>query len=880
VVGRTLSHYRILEKLGEGGMGVVYKAHDTHLDRTVAVKVLPSAKVADANRKQRFIREAKSASALNHPNIVTIHEIRTDGDTDFIVMEHVEGRTLDKLLVAAPLRPAQVLKFAVQIAGALTRAHAAGIVHRDLKPSNIMVADDGRVKVLDFGLAKLIERAHTSPDDTTVTAGSITEEGTAVGTAAYMSPEQAEGRKLDGRSDIFSFGAVLYQMATGRRPFSGDSTISILAKILNEDPTPPAQITASTPPELEKIILRCLRKDPERRYQTMADLKVALEDALLESSTGARVQPVPMQRRWAWAALAAIVLLAGYAAWRAWRPPPAGEPFRATTLTTFAGIERSPSLSPDGNHVVFTWTGPKQDNENIYVQQIGSGSPLQLTTDLADDYNPVWSPDGKLIAFLRSHGTAPTGRRDRELRLIPPLGGSERKLADVSSQDFYPYGTYLAWSPDSKSLVVTDSPGEGKPDALFVISIETGEKRQLTSPQPPALADTSPALSSDGRWLAFVHRKTLTSGELHVLALGNGLSIAGESKRLTSAELRAEYPTWMPDGREIVFSAKDGLWRLGVSGADTPARIPYVGEDGLMPAVSRPEPGKPARMVYVRSFVDFNFWRIDTSAAGAPSRSAPVPAISSTKLEYHIRFSPDGRRVAFTSARSGDTEIWLSDPDGSNTFQLTSMAARETMCPSWSPDGRFIAFSSDAEGEFDIYMVPVASGKPRRLTSHPAIDICPVFSRDGKSLYFASMRSGDYRVWKMPASGGDPTQISSNQGGQGAFELPDGTLIYNSLSTVASVWRASSSGGAPVKLVDGVLWFNYSVLDKGMYYIDRVRSETRLQYLNFASGNSTTVARNLGEIGAGLTASPDGRTVLFTRMDSSADDLMLVENFR
>jgi eukaryotic-like serine/threonine-protein kinase len=221
-----------------------------------------------------------------------------------------------------------------------------------------------------------------------------------VGTPAYMSPEQAEGRRLDARSDIFSFGSVLYEMLTGRRPFRGDSTLSLLSKILNEDPKPPSQIGAAIPPELGKIVLRCLRKDPTRRYQTMADLKVALEDVQEESGTGRQVRTLSF-RRWAWSALLPVLLLAGFFTWRMWRAPENTEPLQAVPLTTQPGVHRYPSFSPDGNHVAFTWTGSKQDNQDIYVQQIGAGSPLRLTTDAHNDYNPVWSPDGRWIAFLR-----------------------------------------------------------------------------------------------------------------------------------------------------------------------------------------------------------------------------------------------------------------------------------------------------------------------------------------------------------------------------------------------------------------------------------------------------------------------------------------------
>lgn len=327
MIGRTLSRYRILEKLGEGGMGVVFKAHDGQLDRSVAIKILPGSKVADPMRKQRFVREAKAASPLNHPNIVTIYEISYD-DVDFIVMEYVDRRTLDKLIGAKGLRLGQGLQYAVQIADALTGAHAAGIMHRDVKPSNIMVTDDESIKVLDFGLAKLAPPPESPADGTTLSAGALTEEGAAVGTASYMSPEQAEARKLDARSDVFCFGSVLYEMTTGAGS-SGETRRSlILAKILNEDPTPSAQLSGSVSPELEKIILRCLRKDPARRYQTMADLKVALQDLQEEPGRRRRVHQPALRPRWAWAALLPVLVGAGLFGWRLKRTPENTEPLK------------------------------------------------------------------------------------------------------------------------------------------------------------------------------------------------------------------------------------------------------------------------------------------------------------------------------------------------------------------------------------------------------------------------------------------------------------------------------------------------------------------------------------------------------------------------
>src|SRR5215471_9644469 len=282
-----ISHYEILEKLGEGGMGVVWKARDTRLNRLVAIKTLPAGRIVAEDRRRRFIQEARAASALNHPNIVTIHDIASEDGTDFIVMEYVEGKTLGQLIPKGGMRPEEILGYAIQIGGALAKAHAAGIIHRDLKPGNVMVTAEGRVKLLDFGLAKLIEPAgELGEDELTRTLAPVSEAGTIIGTAAYMSPEQAESKTVDARSDIFSFGAVLYEMATGERAFRGDSKLSTLSAVLRDNPAPPSQVAAGVPRELDRIIARCLRKDPARRFQDMPDLIVALEELKEESDVG------------------------------------------------------------------------------------------------------------------------------------------------------------------------------------------------------------------------------------------------------------------------------------------------------------------------------------------------------------------------------------------------------------------------------------------------------------------------------------------------------------------------------------------------------------------------------------------------------------------
>jgi len=880
MIGETLDRYRIESKLGEGGMGVVYRAHDTQLNRAVAIKILPPDRVNDPDRKRRFVQEAKAASALNHPGIVTIYDIRSHEGTDFMVMEYVGGRTLEQTIPRKGLPPVQALRYGIEIADALAKAHAAGIIHRDLKPSNVMVTDDGRVKILDFGLAKLLETAGNDAE-TRTRAASLTEAGMVLGTTAYMSPEQAQGHTLDGRSDIFSFGAMLYEMVTGRKPFDGESRLAVLSKILNEDPPAPGSIAAAIPSQVEQVIARCLRKDPARRYQTMADLKVTLEDLVVELASGPQAQSpaarAPRRRIWPWAVLAPVLLAGAYAAWYASRSQEGALVSRAVPVISLPGLTLSPSFSPDGNQIAFNWSGPDRGNPDIYVQQIGAGAPLRLTTDPRNDYSPMWSPDGRWIAFLRDTG----GGARQELRLVPPLGGPERELTEIHPGGFLRPVT-LAWCPDSSCVVVTDLTGEAKPSALFLVSLESGERRQLTTPPDGVLADSDPAISPDGKWLAFRRETAPFNGEVNVLSLRADLTAAGEPRRLMTTDQPAYNARWTPDGTQILFSMKGALWRLRVSGAGTAERLPFVGEDGLMPIMSRPQPGRPAKLAYVRRFQDVNIWRVDMPSAGAPATAPAVAAISSTRRDAIAHFAPDGRNVVFTSDRTGALEIWRAGVSGAGTVQLTSMGANPGW-PRWSPDGKLIAFHSNPEGNADIFVVPSEGGKPRNFTAHPANETFPTFSRDGQWIYFGSTRTGVSTIWKRPVSGGPAVQVSMTRSLM-AIESPDGTYLYyvegNDTNGGGPLWRMPVGGGAPTRIADGVNGTGFDVVAGGIYYLDRLAGETRLQYFDLALGKANTVARNLGDADFGLCASPDGRTVLYSRVDSSVNDLMLVDAFR
>jgi serine/threonine protein kinase len=883
MIGRTIAHYTVLEKLGEGGMGVVYKARDSHLDRFVALKVLPADKVADAERKRRFVQEARSASALNHPNIVTIHDISEADGTVFIVMEYVAGKSLADLIPRHGMRPGEALKHAVPIADALAAAHAAGIVHRDFKPGNVMVGSDGRIKVVDFGLAKLTDTGEASENDVTVGAGDRpqTAEGLVVGTAAFMSPEQAEGKKVDARSDIFSFGAVLYEMMTGRRAFQGDSQASTLAAVLHSEPKPATQVVESLPAETDRVIARCLKKDPERRFQGMADVKVALLELKEESDSGSLAAPTharrTARRAWIWTVGALGVLMLLIASIRYLRPR--GEAPRpaltSVPLTADPGEEDAPSFSPDGNQVAFHWTRG-QEAPDIYVKLIGGGPPLRLTKDPAPDAFPAWSPDGLSIAFLR------VGPDRAQVLLVPALGGPERRLGEVAPAITFPLAPlapYLAWLPDGKSLVTVDSPAPGQPTGLCVLSVASGDKRILTTP-PPNTSDVHPAVSPDGRTVAFVRAANLGASHLYVLALSADGRAAGAPRRLDVPVAAVASPAWTAEGREILcraggpYLSDARLWVVPATGVGEPRPL-ATGENGSEPAVSR----HGNRLVYSVQQEDSDIWRIDLAGRGASLSEEKI--IASTRSDITPQYSPDGSKIAFSSERSGHSEIWMCDSDGANPAQVTSLGTFSGT-PRWFPDGRRLVFDSQKDGQADLYVIDTAGGAPRRLTDDPSADVVPSVSADGGSILFASTRTGRFEIWQVPAEGGPAVQVT-RQGGFMPFGSRDGKTIYFQRPGAEEndLWSVPAGGGGEQRVIGPVFNFGYAVMEDGIFFIGPgAQGGGLLQFFDFAKGAARRVAEIPGRTRAGLSVSPDRRRALVTKWESTGRELMLVENFR
>lgn len=882
MIGQRLLHYEIVDKLGEGGMGIVYKARDTHLERFVALKVLPAERMTDVSRKARFTQEARAASALNHANIVHIYDIATEQGVDFIAMEYVAGKTLDQHIPRKGMRLNEALKIALQIAGALARAHAAGIVHRDLKPSNVIVDEHGSVKLLDFGLAKLVE-VEASGELSTATMGLKTEEGTVMGTTAYMSPEQAQGRALDARSDIFSFGAVLYEMLTGSRAFQGTSSMSVLSAVLTAEPAP---LPADVPYELRKIIERCLRKDPERRLQHIGDVKLALEDLKQESDSGnlrvagELVSPPRRQRIYVWVAVAAVaILLLGGGLWRVSQQGHSPQTIREIPFAIEPQKETYPVFSPDGMTVAYS-TFPEmlsRDGTNIesaiQLKLIGTDAVQVLKKNA---WSPAWSPDGQWLAYLSGPAS------DADICVMPRIGGAERKITTVRT--FFNGDRKVSWAPDGKSLFSWDKERE-RPFHLVMVSLDTGEKVRLTHPPEASYGDSGPVISPDGRTLAFTRQSVFGRGDIHLLSLDASLKPIGDPRPLRTGVPNANYAVWTPDGKEIVFCSRvwfaSTLWRMRSDGSGKATQLTFGGIGAFCPDIAR----VGHRLVYTKEVWDTNIWRVELDATGRAAR-APERFIASSMTDFSPEWSPDGKCIAFVSERSGSREVWVCEASNANPRKLTSVDATGPTSFRWSPDSQWIAFVTNVEGNDDIYVIRAAGGKHQRLTSDPANDTSPRWSADGKWIYFRSYRDGQDRVWKVAREGGEA--IVADQATRGKYG-PDGDELF--FHRKGSLWRMASSGDAgEEEILSGMYDNSYAVSAKGVYFTVRRSDSTQnsigleIAFHDFAAGQRTKIAdllpgrRTPG--GGGYSVSPDGRYLLYTQCDHESDDVMLVENFK
>ncbi len=615
---------------------------------------------------------------------------------------------------------------------------------------------------------------------------------------------------------------------------------------------------------------------PRRGYRLLVPVQPAGELRSSEgvSSEDSELRHVTKRKRPVlWAALVGIVSLfvVGLGLWykgsRQDTESPS-LPMRIIPVTSYPGEEGDPAISPDGKQIAFCWNGEKQDNFDIYVKLIGVGAPLRLTTHPSVDEWPTWSPDGRHIAFIRDSGEG------RAYYVVPSLGGSERRIGESHSKRPAHGGPSVDWSPDGKFLAIHGQRSPEDPDSIFLLSADTGEKRQLTRPPARSIGDSGPAFSPDGKTLAFTRFLTVGVMDLYIVP-----TAGGQPRRLTFDNTIGYDGTWTSDGREIVFASLRGgslsLWRISASGG-IPHLLAGVGQYSSHPSIS----SQGDSLAYRHDIPDTDIWRVQLPPSKG-QQAAPVRLISSTQLDVTPQFSPDGQRIALGSNRSGDFEIWVCKADGSHPVQLTSFAGPMTGTPRWSPDSESIVFDSRPGGEPGIFVVSVNGGSPRRLTTGKPDDLVPSWSRDGRWIYFASNRSGEMQVWKMPVAGGQPIQVTQ-KGGFEAFESPDGNCLYYSKQDVLDIWKVPTAGGDESQVLRDVSWRNWTVVEGGIYFIPANRAPA-IRFLSFTTEQVTEVVPldkppNEDSFGA-LSVSPDGQWILCSLEEQRGSDIMLVENF-
>ncbi len=749
--GTRVGHYSIIERLGEGGEATVYRARDLLLERDVALKT-PRCEYASPDDCAHLLKEARAASRLSHPHIVPIHEVFEEQGRPWFAMDLVEGSTLRELLAEhRALSCEDVARYGEMLAGALRAAHAKHILHRDVTPGNIFVTPDGRLLLADFGLARM-----PAPPDA-ATAEMSAER--AAGTLGYMSPEQMMGRAVGPQSDIFSAGVVLYQMATGERPFPGQTLGEVLDAALNR-PLPPMSHRADVPADLEHVVRKALARRLDERYASAEEMFIDLRTLRRRLESGS-AEPASMPARSGWrrratpalvgVAVVAALAAAGGMAWRAWprSPLPRAVPQR---VTSGSGWEAEAKISPDGSDIVYAAEGA-DGNVDIWLVDARGGNPIRLTDDPAADRSPSWFPDGGAVAFVSErNGVAGAWK-------VPRLGGTPTMIVSPAEAPVI--------SPDGASIAFTRSE-PGSYQRVFVAPLaDTARARVLTTDRDGLWDHEAPAWAPDSRTICYSAHADLWT-----------VAVAGGRPGRLTTDSQADYePAWSADGRWVYFSSLRGgttaIWRVRAGGG-TPERVTMGSGPERQPSLSRDG-----------SILTYSTYSLDTNIVVRVTGTGEEYKLGGEREELSPALAPDGSAVVYTSEQlKAPPDLWIQPltragaPDGP-ARHLTDHPGSASH-PSYSPDGTWIAYYRVLDGQRDIWVVPAGGGTPIRFTDDPAADIHPAWSPDGRFIAFASERDGASHIWRTPVAGGRPAGP--------AERVTDGPLTH-----MAPAWSPDSS---------------------------------------------------------------------------------------
>jgi serine/threonine protein kinase/Tol biopolymer transport system component len=843
--GARLNHYQILAPLGAGGMGEVYLAEDTRLRRKVALKLLPAEVTRDAERLRRFAQEARAASALNHPNILTIFEVGEVDGAHFIATEFIDGQTLRERLKSGPPALPAALDLAIQIAAALAAAHEAGIVHRDIKPENVMVRRDIIVKVLDFGLAKLSEAVPVAAESEAPTIAKVdTDPGTVLGTASYMSPEQARGQEVDARSDTFSLGLVLYEMIAGRTPFTGVNAIEVMGAILNQEPAPLRQHTPEAPAELQRIVNKALRKDREQRYQHVKDLLLDLKDLKQElefeaklkgaqpfaaprldgspktretpaESSDTKAQPdaatngvaaahttssaeiilgeIKRHKAGVMIGIAVMIACVGLMAYGVyWVASPKQTAARfqnvkLTRLTSVGNVGFNVSVSPDGKFIAYV---QREGGKNsLWTKAVATGSAVQIVqpTEAELSFDTTFSLDGNYVYYRQREGQT-------ILYQIPVLGGTAKKvLTEIDS--------LITFSPEGKQFAFTRRRDDQTKSQLIIVDADGGGERILAE-RPLREAFRTSSWSPDGKIIAAI--ASSVEGAIRKPVLFGIAVESGEVQPLV--QLKHGFRTlnnlkWLKDGKGLVMTATEReassiyqIWHVSYPGGEV-RRI--TNDLANYPSLSLTADNSALIANQVMSYS--NLW---ITPLGASGRAQQITRGDNRDGSVGLRWVTGGR-VVYTSAASGNLDLWLINADGSNARQLTNDEAFD-YSPAVTPDGRHVVFASQRSGRLNLWRTDLDGRNPKQLTTGETnswFDLSP----DGRWVIFTSQESGSIKLYKVSLEGGSPVHLREGSFSRPAVS-PDGKLIACLSSTPQSsqpkVVILPLEGSTPVKTIE------------------------------------------------------------------------------